>query len=235
MLRIAICDDSLSDLTSINDILVNFLYSHNIEYEIELFDNGNSLLNSIISFDLILLDIEMNGKNGIEVAQEIRTFNSDSKIIFITNSTSINYLRDGYKVKADRYFVKPINQQEFNFEVSAVIKEQLIDNKFILDKRIGTHKLYLKSIIYIEFYNRKTIIHTKNSEIHTYITIKEWISLLNNYHFSQIHKGYIINLSFIDRIDTESLVILNDIILPIGRKYKDKFKSDYYMFIGEKI
>ena len=56
MLRIAICDDSLSELTSINDILVNFLHSHNIEYEIELFDNGNSLLNSIISFDLILLD-----------------------------------------------------------------------------------------------------------------------------------------------------------------------------------
>ena len=45
MLRIAICDDSLSELTSINDILVNFLHSHNIEYEIELFDNGNSLLN----------------------------------------------------------------------------------------------------------------------------------------------------------------------------------------------
>ena len=89
MLRIAICDDSLSDLTSINDILVNFLHSHSIEYEIELFDNGNSLLNSLISFDLILLDIEMNEKNGIEVAQEIRTYNSDSKIIFINNSTSI--------------------------------------------------------------------------------------------------------------------------------------------------
>lgn len=235
MLRIAICDDSLSDLNLINDMLLNFLELHSIEHEVELFDNGSALLSSLISYDLILLDIEMKEKNGIEIAQEIRTFNTDSKIIFITNSTSIDYLQQGYKVKADRYLVKPINQQEFNFEINTVIKDQLVDNKFILDKRIGQYKLYLKNIIYIEFYNRKTIIHMKNEKISTYITIKEWISLLNKYHFSQCHRGYIVNLSFINHINTESLTLLNNKILPIGRKYKDKFKSDYYTFIGEKV
>lgn len=235
MLRIAICDDFIPDLNLINDMLAIFLNSQSIEHEIELFDNGNSLLDSPISYDLILLDIEMIGKNGIEIAQEIRTYNTDSKIIFITNSTSIDYLQQGYKVKADRYLVKPINQQEFNYEISTVIRDQLTDNKFILDKRISEHKLYLKDIIYIEYYNRKTIIHTKKSKIFTYITLKEWVSLLNRYYFSQTHKAYIVNLSFITQLNADSIALLNNVVLPIGRKYKDKFKSDYYMFIGEKI
>lgn len=235
MLRIAICDDSLSDLNLINDMLISFFNTNGIEYEIELFNNGNSLLNPQISYDLILLDIEMEEKNGIEVAHEIRTFNTDSKIIFITNSTSIDYMQQGYKVKADRYLVKPINQQEFNFEISSVIKEQLIDNKFILDKRIGQNKLYINTLIYIEFINRKTIIHTKNGEISTYITIKEWVALLNKYHFSQNHKGYIVNLSYVQCVNTDSLTLLNGKNLPIGRKFKEKFKLDYFIFVGEKV
>lgn len=173
MLRMAICDDSPSDLNRINDMLMHFLESHNIEHEVELFPNGHALLESPISYDLILLDIEMEGKNGIEIAQELRTFNTDSKIVFITNSTSIDHLQQGYKVKADRYLVKPINQQEFNFEINSVIKDQLVDNKFILDNRISPYKLYLKDIIYIEFYNRKTIIHMNGQKISTYIALKE--------------------------------------------------------------
>lgn len=235
MLRMAICDDSPSDLNRINDMLMHFLESHNIEHEVELFPNGHALLESPISYDLILLDIEMEGKNGIEIAQELRTFNTDSKIVFITNSTSIDHLQQGYKVKADRYLVKPINQQEFNFEINSVIKDQLVDNKFILDKRISPYKLYLKDIIYIEFYNRKTIIHMNDQKISTYIALKEWISLLEDYHFSQCHKGYIVNLSFIQHMNTEKLTLLNNEHLPLGRKYKDKLKLDYYSFIGEKV
>ncbi|MDD6513800.1 LytR/AlgR family response regulator transcription factor [Sharpea azabuensis] len=235
MLRMAICDDSPSDLNRINDMLMHFLESHNIEHEVELFPNGHALLESPISYDLILLDIEMEGKNGIEIAQELRTFNTDSKIVFITNSTSIDHLQQGYKVKADRYLVKPINQQEFNFEINSVIKDQLVDNKFILDKRISPYKLYLKDIIYIEFYNRKTIIHMNDQKISTYIALKEWISLLEDYHFSQCHKGYIVNLSFIQHMNTEKLTLLNNEHLPLGRKYKDKLKLDYYTFIGEKV
>lgn len=235
MLRIAICDDSPSDLNRINDMLMHFLESHNIEHEVDLSPNGHALLESPISYDLILLDIEMEGKNGIEIAQELRTFNTDSKIVFITNSTSIDHLQEGYKVKADRYLVKPINQQEFNFEINSVIKDQLVDNKFILDKRISPYKLYLKDIIYIEFYNRKTIIHMNDQKISTYIALKEWISLLEDYHFSQCHKGYIVNLSFIQHMNTETLTLLNNEHLPLGRKYKDKLKLDYYTFIGEKV
>lgn len=233
MLRIAICDDSPTDLEIVKEMTTDLLYSLNLEYEIEEYTNGKELLESPISFDLILLDIEMDQINGITIARELRKYNNDSIIVFITNST--NYLQAGYTVRADRYLVKPLDNQEFDYELTCVLNNQILDNKFILDKRIGEYKLYLRDIIYIEFYNRKTVIHKINEQISTYITLKEWNLLLDNYYFSQTHKAYIVNLKHIKQITTSTIILSNNGTLPISRKYKDTFKRKYFTFVGERV
>lgn len=232
MLRIAICDDSSLDLKSIKEMTLNLLYSLNLEHEILEYNNGKDLLDSPISFDLILLDIEMDNMDGITVARELRKYNNESKIIFITNS--VNYLQVGYTVKAERYLVKPLDKQEFDYELTSVLKNQIIDNKFILDKRIGPYKLYLRDIIYIEFYDRKTITHKENEKISTYITLKEWRIWLDNHNFSQSHKAFLVNLKYIENICNDSVILTTNIELPLSRKFKDEFKRNYYIFIGER-
>lgn len=233
MLRVAICDDSSKDLTIIRKMSDNLMSSLNIEYEIEEYDNGYDLLHSKISFDLILLDIEMDEINGIETAREIRKHSSDTKIIFITNSTK--YLQIGYTVHADRYLVKPLNKQEFDYELSSVLNSKILDSKFILDKRISPHKLYLRDIIYIEFYDRKTVIHKANQKIYTYITLKEWSTLLNKYHFSRAHKAFIVNLQYVEDTETNKIILSNKEELPLSRKYKESFNQEYYNFIGDSV
>lgn len=233
MLRIAICDDSLEDLNTIKKMAENLFYSLKLEFEIEEFENGNELLDSKISFDLILLDIEMDEINGIDTAREIRKHSKDTKIIFITNSTK--YLQIGYTVRADRYLVKPLNKQEFNYELSNVLNSRILDSKYILDKRIGLNKIYLRDIIYIEFYDRKTIIHTVNQKISTYITLKEWSTLLDKYYFIQSHKAFIVNVKYVKHMYADRLVLENDFELPLSRKFKDLFKQKYYTFIGDSV
>ena len=93
MLRIAICDDEIKDIKIIKELTVNLLDALQLTYEIEEFLDGSLLLDSVISFDIILLDIEMEKMNGIEVARKLRVYNRDSKIIFITNSPK--YMRTG--------------------------------------------------------------------------------------------------------------------------------------------
>lgn len=233
MLRIAICDDEKEVCTSIQNMTENLLKNKNIKYEITVYDNGYSLLDSIISFDIILLDIEMQGINGMEVAHKIRTYNNDTKIIFITNST--NYLIEGYTVHAERYFVKPVDPIEFNYELSDILKNEILDNKFILNDKIGPYKIYLKDIIYIEFYDRKTIVHKINGDIATYLSLKEWYSLLKEYNFSQSHKAYIINLRYVKKLKNDSVIMKNNIELPLSRKYKVTFRIDYFTLIGERV
>lgn len=233
MLRVAICDDDAMDRIIVKDLLVSLMYSLNIEFEIEEFSDGNSLLNSIISFDLLLLDIEMSEMNGIEIARKLRLYNNECKIIFITNSRE--YLRTGYTVKADGYFIKPIDRIEFNYELSNILKESMIDNKFLIDKRIGSYKLYINKILYIEYFDRKTFVHLLDSEIATHITLKEWNSLLGSYYFSQCHKAYIINLRHVTKLKTDSVILSNNKEIGLSRKYKIRFKEDYFLSIGEKV
>lgn len=233
MLRVAMCDDSLKDLAIIRKMFDNLMSSLNIEYEVEEYNNGYDLLQSKISFDLVLLDIEMDEINGIETARKIRKHSSDTKIIFITNSTK--YLQIGYTVRADRYLVKPLNKQEFDYELSSVLNSKILDSKFILDKRIGPHKLYLRDIIYIEFYDRKTIIHKASQKIQTYITLKEWSTLLNKYHFSQVHKAFIVNLRYVEDTETNKVILSNKEELSLSRKFKESFNQEYYNFIGDSV
>lgn len=233
MLRIAICDDDENDLEIINDYIINLLHSLSMEFNIHKFKNGFKLLETAISFDLLLLDIEMDEINGIDVARNIREFNRDIKIVFISNSQS--YLRVGYSVKADGYIIKPINKIEFNYELTNILKENIIDNKFILDKRIGPYKIFLNDIIYIEFYNRKTFIHMTENKIATNLTLKEWNTLLEDYQFAQCHKAYIINLRYIDTIKVDSVILTSGDEITLGRKFKPEFRCKYLSSIGAKI
>lgn len=233
MLRVAICDDEKKDLDKMKELMVNLLNILTIEFELETFSDGSHLLETTISFDLILLDIEMEEMNGIETARKLRVFNRDSKIIFVTNSRE--YLRTGYSVKADGYFIKPIDLIEFNYEITNILKEDMIDHKFILDKRISPYKIYIHKILYIEYSDRKTVIHMSDTNIATTLTLKEWYALLGHYYFSQCHKAYIINLRQICELKSDVVILPNNKEIPVSRKYKIEFKSDYFNSIGERI
>lgn len=233
MLRVAICDDEIETCNNIRNMIKDLLERENIKHEIIVYDNGYSLLDTVISFDLIFLDIEMQGINGMDVARKIRTFNKDTKIIFITNYT--DYLIEGYTVHAERYFIKPVDPLEFNYELSSILKTEIRDNKFILDDRIGPYKIYLKDIVFIEFYDRKTIVHKINEDLTTNLSLKEWYNFLKNYNFSKNHKAFIINLDYVKELKNNSIIIKNDIELPLSRKYKLSFRTDYFNLIGERI
>lgn len=234
MLRIAICDDDNNDLQITKTMTLNLLESLSIDLILEEFKYGSELLKSIISFDLILLDIKMENMNGIDIAKQLRNRNDRAKIIFISNST--DYLQLGYSVHAERYLLKPLDKYEFNYELTSILMDKLIDNKYILDKRIGFTKLYLKDILYIEFHDRKTIVHKNSKEVlSTMISIKEWMYLLNKYKFSQNHKAYIVNLKGIKQIKNSSIILKNNEELPLSRTYKEKLKFSYFNLIEEII
>ena len=230
MLRIAICDDEANEIDLITKFTIDLMVSLNLKYEILSFNNGFDLINSPISFDLIFLDIEMDMINGIDIAKSIRKFDKKTKIVFITNST--NYLRVGYTVSAERYFLKPLNKTEFDYEITNVLHDSIMDNKFICDDRLQ-NKIYISDIFSIELYNRKAIVNKSKDEIATSLTLKEWLALLHNYDFTQSHKSYIVNLKHVKEVKTDSIIMVNNSVIPLSRKYKAEFKSKFYMYIGE--
>ncbi len=93
----------------------------------------------------------------------------------------------------------------------------------------------IKDILYIEYYQRKTIIHTLSNDYSTTITIKEWLTILDGCYFSQCHKAFIINLKHIKDINKNNILLENNDELVLTRKFKKTFIDNYHQYLGGKI
>lgn len=108
MLKIAVCDDDNGELSHITALLEQYQAQKHIAARIELFHNAMELMEALCStnYQLLLLDILMPGFTGIQAARELRTFDSETKIIFLTSSPE--FAVESYRVDAFYYLLKPI-------------------------------------------------------------------------------------------------------------------------------
>ncbi|WP_042274387.1 response regulator, partial [[Clostridium] dakarense] len=132
MIRIAICEDEKETQRSIEDYLDSILKNINIEYEIKKYSLGEELLEcNLKDIDILLLDIQMGQINGMDTARKIREVDNTMEIIFITSL--IDYVQEGYEVRAYRYLLKPIELEELKKHVLTCIKEiEKNKNNYIL-------------------------------------------------------------------------------------------------------
>jgi DNA-binding LytR/AlgR family response regulator len=225
-MNILIYDDDLVDIKNLKDCLENFSDKMNIRFNITVCADTNQLFDIVNQYDLLFLDIELNDENGINIGLKLREMHILCRIIIITNFSK--YAIDGYKIEADRYFLKPINQTEFDIEMASIINRYYKSHLGFIDSKIKEGKIYLKDILYIEFINRKTDIHFINgSVINTSYSLKEWKEKLNYSFFSQPYKSFIVNLDYISGFKKNDIILINNELIPISRHYKNEFKNQY--------
>lgn len=224
-------DDDFNHLTS---CIKNYFTKENINYHIHRCKNKEELLKTIQQYNLLFLDIELDEDNGIDLGMELKKSNHDCRIMITTNYAK--YAIDGYKINADRYFIKPINQQEFNIEIDFVINKYNKDNIYFFDKNICNYKIYVKDIIYIEFINRKSVIHQINGKkIDTNCTLKYWYEKLNSLAFAYSYKAFLVNLEYVVALYKNDLKMINDDIVPLSRHYKKEFETKYLDFLQDTL
>lgn len=122
MIKIAVCEDEKETQLLIEDYLENILKDISIEYEIQKYISGEELLESNLKdIDILLLDIKMEKLNGMDTARKIREVDNEMEIIFVTSL--IDYVQEGYEVRAYRYLLKPIELEELKKHVLTCIKD----------------------------------------------------------------------------------------------------------------
>ena len=133
-----------------------------------------------------------------------------------------------------RYFIKPINQLEFNIEMNAIIKKYIKKSLGFYDEKISSYKIFVKDILYIEFLNRKSNVHTIGGNIiTTNCTLKYWYDRLNTYGFAYSYKAYLINFEYISAFNKNEIVLINNETIPLSRHYKKEFDQKYNDFLHE--
>ncbi len=222
MIRIGICDDEATARDALRFQLENIIDEKNEQIVYE-FSSGNTAAKWLKThpgeIDLLFLDVEMPKLNGMETAMEIRTFNSDILLVFVTGYS--DYVFEGYKVNALDYILKPANTDRINqlmTRVRQAMKKQEEDY-FVFHNTDGTYRFLLSDILYFYSVKRQVYLVTANKEYPFYDKL-DHIEEQLDYQFVRIHQRYLVNPLHVGQIGSTSVTI-GEQNLPISRSLKD--------------
>ena len=211
-MRIAVCDDE----KEIRDMFVKKIETLHPKAELLLYQSGEELLLSDKEPDILLLDIQMPGKNGMEAAEELRRKNKKAIIIFVTALD--DFVFQAFDVGAFHYLVKPFDDRKFA-EVLQKAVEQFEDRNrpegedkkgempSLMITTGGKHiAVNLEDIVYAEVFDRKVILHTMDADIEYYGKMKELEEKAGD-EFYRTHRSFLVNFDFIRKYDATTVYL----------------------------
>jgi len=229
MINIAICDDEEIMLYKIKDKISKVLQPDVGLMEFDLFYNPKKLIESykLKFYDLIFLDVNMPELSGFETTEILQKNENKPNIIFIT---SINdYAFDAYLYSPIAFIRKDHIDKDllkYKNSILAALKNNSVYYSYTLNNKI--FKIKIGDIIYFESFKNYINIHTINQEI---IKIKKPLkSIFEDVkadNLIQINKGFIVNITHINKIDKNSAITENNQSLPIGNTFYEDFKNKF--------
>ncbi|HIT89642.1 MAG TPA: response regulator transcription factor [Candidatus Merdenecus merdavium] len=231
-MRILICDDDPLITENLSKLLIDYFKKNNLKnLEIETFYSGESLLSDTGDKDIVFLDIEMPGLNGIYVGKELKKQN-ESVIIFIVTSY-IEYLDDAMRFHVFRYLSKPIDKQRLYRNMKdAISLYTSFTKKLPIETKNGVHSVYSIELISIEAIGRKIIVHTTAADYESIHSMKYWIDMLPSQTFFQSHRSFIVNMFHITSFDHELIYLYNNQLTAyLTRRKYSSFKDTYLLYL----
>lgn len=220
---IAICDDEKEQIKQLTAQVKGWAARSGHTCQIQAFDSAEAFLFSYgdnKAYDILLLDVEMKGISGIDLARKIRLDNSRAEIIFVTSH--FEFIGEGYDVDALHYLVKPILTEKLENVLTKAAALLAIEPPCVVISCEGeTMKLYESEILYVEAFLHYISIHTKDREYKIKESISSFEKKLTD-TFYRSHRSYLVSLKHIVRISRTAVTLWENIELPLSRgKYDD--------------
>lgn len=229
MIRIAIVDDE----KVIREQIKKLVEKKQIDCEIDTYGTGEDLLKADSVYEIVFLDIQMEGMNGIETAKALRQKADNTVLIFITGVKE--YVFDAFDVAAFHYLIKPIEEKKF-WEVCdrAVLevtkKKQNPSGQIFIKTRSQSITLEQSDVLYIESRAKKVEIHTKTNIVEAYAAISELEKQLVG-SFYRCHRGYLVNMAFIMEYGNDSITLHNGETIILSKDKYSEFVKVYMRYL----
>lgn len=249
-INISICDDEKSVQQILKQDVEKICADHDIACQIICYDSGEEMLEADADRmpDILLLDIQMSGQNGMEIARKLRRQNEKIILIFVTAMSE--YVYEAFDVNAFHYLVKPFPEKKLRevlekalqkLQNMSEMKEE--DQKTeehphqsetlpaILVKRGGlSTKIFLTDIIYAEVFNRKVMLHTRNGDIEYYGKLTD-LSEQAGADFYRTHRAYLVNLKYVEKYNATTIWLEQGTAL-LSKKQFAGFVRQYMQYIN---
>ncbi|MBQ8798001.1 MAG: response regulator transcription factor [Lachnospiraceae bacterium] len=227
--RVAVCDDE----TVFRKQLMKILREYDGNLCIREYENGEQLLQSGEAFELVFLDIEMPGSDGMVTATKLRERNAKIQIVFLTSH--VEYVFEAFKVRAFRFLKKPVTSEEVSEALAQFFVEQREEEKIVLFQKGKTVEIPITQVVYLEAFGDGTYIYDKNGQVYSStLQLREWEEKLGGKGFFRIHKSYMVSLLYVKRRENEQIELKElDVTLKISRRNVGKFAEAYLEYIDK--
>ena len=234
MISIAIVEDDKKDAGKLEEYFKEFLRESKTVSELAFFANSEAFLSSLTygKYDLVLMDIDLPGLNGLQASQKLRDVDPDLILIFMTNLAQ--FAIEGYKVKAMDYLVKPISYYDFKICLSKVFEslgERKKSRVLIVD---NDRKVVIatKDIYYVEVKDHLLLYHAKSGVYKSYgQPLKKLSKELSRAGFSLCNSCFLVNLAYVESVEGFSCLVHGE-ELQISHPKRKAFLDDLNAFLG---
>lgn len=228
-MRVAVCDDEKFFYMELNQCLSKYSMERKVDIVDFHFSNGHDLLASNLEFDLVFMDYQMEGLNGMETAKLLRSKNKNITIIFLTSFPQVVY--QTFHVNTFRFLTKPIQESELFNALDDYLKTIDEDALLTLKTYDGTLRIRLSELIYVESQGKHTLLRTTDDQHECLKYLREIEKMLPKDKFFRCHRTFIINFEHIKRHDNRNIYFVNGEIAKIGRTQLSTFKNEFQDYI----
>lgn len=232
-MRVAVVDDSKEDAQHLAEYLEQFQMDNNITLQTKIFYASVDFLEEYQGeYDVIFLDIEMPGCNGLDVAREIRAKDQSVGIIFVTSMAQ--YALEGYEVNAIDFMVKPVGYCNFSMKIENAFRffQRHKEQDILIANKDGILRITVSELLYIEKERDFLVFHTKKESYKERGSIKSIKERITDLSFSECTSGCVVNLNFVKRIGKNTVTLISGVELPLSRRLKKQFSEDYIRYMG---
>ncbi len=233
--EVAICDDEKIYTDEIEKVLKEELGKYCEEYNIRYFNTADDYLTHLEiagESDLLVLDVEMPGMDGIGLKDRLNDAGSICSIIFVTNHSEA--MPDAFGKNVVGFIDKAVLREKLPIYLKKVMSHKRSDKKLIVDMAKGSI-VKESDIVYIKADKKYTVVYCKDKEYLSNKSITEWEEELRGVVFFRCHRSYIVNFSLVKKIATDKICLYGDISVPISRKLRGETERRYSDYLIKSI
>ena len=233
MITIAICDDEKYILDKLKRLTVGFFQRKKVEVKVIVFRSGEELLDYQQNIDILFLDIQMDGIDGMETARRLRNRNFRGYLIFITVLREMVF--ESFAVQPYDYLLKPMKEEAFvkTMERLFVSMQEERAASLLVQRGYESSLVPFSDIIFCEIIDRKIYLHLKTGEVIDYYDRLERLETKLDSRFYKCHRSYLINLNYLKCYKNGMAYMINGKAIPVSRLRGKEFSGVILNYMKE--
>ena len=234
MFRIALCDDDADALQTAEQLCSRILEEAGIDAQISPYQDSRQLLADLeqnAEFDMLLLDVMMDGLDGMALAKALRKRDSEIPIVFMSSYREM--AMQGYHVSALRFLAKPLDPVAAREALLFCYDRRVRKQELLLNTDDGQRRIDCSELMYAEAWNRGTRLWTTLGQIQVRQKFSDLVTQLPERDFVMCHRAYAVNLKYIRALRRDELDIRGGKTIPVSKYRADEVERRFVDYLAQ--